>query len=177
MNQQQARSLLLALAIIFLAGSAFWLHRRPGSSPAPASPGWSPAGPQAKLQTVKLWLGTRELVAEVARSLPEINTGLMFRTHLGPDAAMLFLLPMTQQAAFYMRNTSIRLSCAYLDEEGVILELHDMKPLDESTILSAAPNIRFVIEVNRGWFETNHIGPGTLVRTDRGTLTDLLNGK
>jgi hypothetical protein len=97
-------------------------------------------------------------------------TGMMFRTNMSPNEAMLFLLPVPQQASFYMRNTLLPLSCAYINEEGTILEIHDMKPRDERLILSAATNIRFVLEVNRGWFETNHVGLGTLIGTEKGRL-------
>jgi uncharacterized membrane protein (UPF0127 family) len=77
---------------------------------------------------------------------------------------------MPGQASFYMKNTVIPLSCAYINGEGIILEVHDMKPKDERPILSATSNIQFVLEVNQGWFETNHIGPATLVRTEKGAL-------
>ena len=123
---------------------------------------------------MKLWVGSKELDAEVARKPTEVATGMMYRQTMGSNEAMLFLLPVTQRASFYMRNTFIPLSCAYLDDEGVILELHDMQPRDETPILSAATNIRFVIEANRGWFVANNVGPGILVRSERGSLTDLL---
>jgi uncharacterized membrane protein (UPF0127 family) len=101
-------------------------------------------------------------------------TGMMFRTNMGPNEAMLFMLPVPQQASFYMRNTLLPLSCAYINDEGTILETHDMKPMDETLILSATPNIRFVLEVSRGWFETNHVGEGTVIGTDKGPLSALL---
>jgi uncharacterized membrane protein (UPF0127 family) len=123
---------------------------------------------------VKLWLGSQELVAEIAREPVELATGMMFRTNMATNEAMLFLLPTPQQASFYMRNSLIPLSCAYMDEEGAILETHDMKPKDETPILSATSNIQFVLEVNQGWFEKKHIGPGMLVRTEKGTLRTLL---
>jgi uncharacterized membrane protein (UPF0127 family) len=123
---------------------------------------------------VKLWLGSRELVAEVARTPSEVATGLMFRTNMAPNEAMLFMLALPQQAEFYMRNTLLPLSCAYMDDEGVILETHDMKPKDETAIPSKSREVRFVLEVNRGWFAVNHVGPGILVRTEKGALRDLL---
>jgi uncharacterized membrane protein (UPF0127 family) len=126
---------------------------------------------------VKLWVGPQELVAEVAARPVEIATGLMFRTNLAPNEAMLFLLPVPQRAKFYMRNTLIPLSCAYLDDEGVIQEIHDMKPNDETAILSGFANIRFVLEVNQGWFKANHISPGALMRTETGPLSELLRAR
>jgi uncharacterized membrane protein (UPF0127 family) len=113
-------------------------------------------------------------VAEVARTPGEVATGLMFRTNLAPNEAMLFLLALPQQAEFYMRNTLLPLSCAYMDDEGVILETHDMKPKDQTPIPSKSREVRFVLEVNRGWFAANQVGPGILVRTEKGALRDLL---
>ena len=123
---------------------------------------------------MKLWLRAQELVAEVARKPNEIATGLMFRTNLASNEAMFFLLPVPQRAEFYMRKTLIPLSCGYIDDDGVLQEIHDMRPKDETSIASASTNIRFVLEVNRGWFEANHMQPGVLVRTEKGQLTELL---
>jgi uncharacterized membrane protein (UPF0127 family) len=170
------RKLQLSFAAILLVVAATWLFRHPasplGAGATPSTGSTSTAQP--RLPVVKLWLGTQELTAEVAHGPIEVTTGMMFRTNMAPNEAMIFLLAVRQQAAFYMRNTFIPLSCAYMDDEGIILELHDMKPLDETPILSRSANVRFVLEVNRGWFEKNHIGPGSLVRTERGSLSDLL---
>ena len=166
------RRLQLVVAAAFLALVAVWLFRGLIASPRPPVPAtiWSPTSAQARLPSVKLWLGSQELICEVAREPVQLATGMMFRTNMATNEAMLFLLPAPQQASFYMRNTLIPLSCAYMDEEGAILETHDMKPKDETPILSATSNIQFVLEVNQGWFEKKHIGPGTLVRTEKGTL-------
>lgn len=169
------RKIQLIFGAILLALLGLWLIRSlivPASSTT--SPGgWSPVNAQARLPNVKLWLGSQELVAEIARAPQELATGMMFRTNMAPNEAMLFLLPVAGQASFYMKNTVIPLSCAYVDGDGTILEVHDMKPKDETPILSATSNIQFVLEVNQGWFEKNHIGPGTLVRTENGALSDI----
>jgi hypothetical protein len=166
------RKIQLIFGAILLALLGLWLFRSlivPASSTT--SPGgWSPVNAQARLPTVKLWLGSQELVAKIARAPQELATGMMFRTNMAPNEAMLFLLPVPGQASFYMKNTVIPLSCAYINGEGIILEVHDMKPKDERPILSATSNIQFVLEVNQGWFEKNHIGPATLVRTEKGAL-------
>ena len=166
------RKIEMVVGIGLLALLGLWLARSwivSSSSPASRT-GWSPTNAQARLPTVKLWLGSRELMAEVAREPRELATGMMFRTNMAPSKTMLFLLPVPGQASFYMRNTIIPLSCAYIDGEGTILEVHDMKPKDEAPILSATSNIQFVLEVNQGWFKQNQIGPGTLVRTGKGAL-------
>lgn len=172
------RKLQFPIVLAVLIVAALWALITWTNQPSnPTAPVWSPSAAQPKLPTVKLYLGFAELKAEVARGPTEIMTGMMFRTNLGPNEAMLFLLPVPQQASFYMRNTLIALSCAYIDDNGVIQEIHDMKPRDETSILSATANIRFVLEVNRGWFQTNHIGPGALIRTEKGELSGLFRGQ
>lgn len=173
------RKIQVILVGAILAVLGFWLWQRPlapSVSPA-ASAAWAPTTAQAKLTTTKLWLGSQQLVAEIAREPLEIATGLMFRTTMASDEAMIFVLPMPQQARFYMKNTLIPLSCAYIDGEGVVLEVHNMKPKDETTILSASENVQFVLEVNQGWFEKKQIGPGTLIRTGHGPLSMLLRSR
>jgi hypothetical protein len=177
LNLRNRKTQAVLASILVVLG--FWLWHRPvAPSVSPASPAaWSPAIAQAKLPTTQLWLGSQQLVAEIAREPMEIATGMMFRTNMAPDEAMIFVLPMPQQARFYMKNTFIPLSCAYIDGQGVVLEVHDMKPRDETTILAASENVQFVLEVNRGWFEKKQIGPGTLIRTDRGSLSVLLSSR
>jgi len=153
----------------------FWrFHRSVPSRTTTTASGWSPARAQPKLPTTKVWLGAQELRAEIAQTASQIATGLMFRTNLGPNEAMLFVFNTPWRASFYMRNTFLPLSCAYIDGHGVILEIHDMTPREETPIEAKSDNIQFVLEVRQGWFETNRIGPGTLVRTDQGSLQDLL---
>jgi uncharacterized protein len=123
---------------------------------------------------VKLWVGSRELEAEIARTLVQVRTGMMFRTQMGPGEAMLFVYAAPRQVAYYMKNTPIPLSSAYIDSEGTILEIHDMQPNDDTRILSRSDNVQFVLEVRSGWFEKNQIGPGVLVRPEHGTLLNLV---
>ena len=71
-----------------------------------------------------------------------------------------------------MRNTVIPLSAAYIDPEGTILELHDLKPLEETPVEAGSDNIQFVLETPQGWFKKNNIGVGTVIRTERGSLQE-----
>jgi uncharacterized protein len=133
----------------------------------------APVGqPQPRLATIKLWLGPKEVVAEQAVSPEQVQTGMMFRREMGEDQGMIFVFGQPQQVSFWMRNTLLPLSCAYIDPAGVILEIHDMKPLDETPIPSASNQVQYVLEMRQGWFERNHIGVGTSVRTERGTLAE-----
>jgi len=127
---------------------------------------------QAKLQTLKLYLGTREITAEIAATLHQVTNGLMFRTNMAEMEGMLFVFARPHQAQFWMRNTLLPLSCAYIDPEGTVLEIHDMKPLDETGIPAATDQIQYVLEMNQGWFQRNNVTTGAVVRTARGTFHD-----
>ena len=128
--------------------------------------------PQPKLPTVKLWVGTNEISAEIARTPVQIATGMMWRTNMAEMEGMLFVFPAANDVAFYMRNTLLPLSCAYIDPQGTVLELHDMTPLDETPIPSKSQNVQFVLEMNQGWFERNNVRPGMLIRSEHGALYD-----
>ena len=132
--------------------------------------------PQAKLQTMKLYLGPQEITAELAVTLPQITTGMMFRTNMAEMEGMLFVFGRPHQAQFWMRNTLLPLSCAYIDPEGTILELHDMKPLDETGIPARTDQIQYVLEMKQGWFQRNNVNTGAVVRTPRGTLQQTFFG-
>lgn len=131
---------------------------------------------QPPLPTVRVWLGSQELVAEVARRPVEIATGMMFRDHLPDGHGMLFVFPDAARRSFWMRNCPLPLSAAYIDPEGIILEIVDLEPLSEEPVPSQSERVQFVLEVPRNWFARNHIGPGTLVRTERGSLRDTFFG-
>lgn len=129
--------------------------------------------PLVNLPVLKLYLGKATLNAELAISLKELATGMMFRKELAENAGMLFVYPFVSDVAFYMKNTYIPLSCAYIDAEGIIQEIYDMKPLSEESIPSKSDKIRFILEVNQGWFEKQNIDPGTLITTEKGSLSEL----
>jgi len=146
-------------------------------SNAPASAGTNRAltyldHAQPRLPTMKLWIGAQEMVSEVARRQVELNTGMMHRKEMGTNDGMLFVMPYPHRASFYMRNTLVPLSAAYIDPEGVIVEIHDLKPLDETPVEATSSNIQYVLETPQGWFKRNNIGPGTLIRTERGSFQE-----
>jgi uncharacterized protein len=126
--------------------------------------------PQPKLPVLKLWVGTNQVSAEIASTLIQIQTGMMFRTNMAEMEGMLFVFPQPQQVAFYMRNTLIPLSCAYIDREGTILETFEMQPLNETAIPSKSHEVQYVLEMKQGWFDRHGIKPGVVVSTERGTF-------
>jgi uncharacterized membrane protein (UPF0127 family) len=131
-----------------------------------------PAHAQPRLKTMKLWIGQEELVTELAISPEQLMTGMMFRTNMAENEAMLFAMPVTRTAAFWMKNTPLPLSVAYIDPEGIIQEIHDLHPYDTNSVVSQTENIRFVLETPQGWFERHKIGTGAAVSTEKGSLME-----
>jgi uncharacterized protein len=147
-------------------------------SPGPARTQAEPKGqPQPKLPTINLWIGPLEMTAEQALTRDQIVRGMMFRTEMGENEGMLFVFPNPHRASFWMRNTLIPLSCAYISPEGVILEIKDMKPLDETPLTAASDQVQYVLETPLGWFERNKITPGVTIRTERGSLAETYFGR
>jgi uncharacterized protein len=128
---------------------------------------------QALLPLVELQIGQTTITAEVARSPEELSAGLMFREKLADNVGMLFCLKREGTASFWMANTSIPLSIAYLDRAGKILEIHELKPLDLTRVPSKSDQVYYALEMNRGWFELNKIKPGDLLKPAQGSLANL----
>ena len=131
-----------------------------------------PEQAQSKLQTIKLWVGAEELETEMALNGVQQMTGMMWRTNMPENTAMIFVHPYPRQAGYWMKNCYVPLSIAYIDTGGVILEIHDMKPHDTNSVDSASSNVRFALETPQGWFHRHNIRPGAVVRTERGPLAE-----
>jgi uncharacterized protein len=114
------------------------------------------------LPIVELKIKTHKLKVEVAATAQSRTIGLMNRFSLAPDSGMLFVFPQSEQLGFWMKNTFIPLSIAYVDTKGVILNIADMKPQDESTHPSKGPAM-FAIEMKQGWFKDKGIVAGDKV--------------
>ncbi len=143
------------------------------ATPAPATPPSDPGEPtqaQPKLQTMKLYIGSQEMIAELALTPQQIRTGMMFRTNVDENGGMLFALPYTQRAAFWMKNCPHPLSAAYIDPEGVILEIRDLEPFNTNSVVANSDSVRFVLETDRNWFQKHGVKPGVAIATERGPL-------
>lgn len=116
----------------------------------------------AGLLTTTLTIRGHRLIVEIASTPAEREIGLMNRFSLQPDHGMLFVFERPQPLAFWMKNTYIPLSVAYVDERGRILNIEDMAPRDLSTHWSQGPAL-YAIEMRRGWFLEHGIGPGDSV--------------
>ncbi len=140
--------------------------QKPNTIAAPSFPEQA----QPKLPTLKLWMGAEELVTELALTGIQQQTGMMFRTNIAENEAMIFVMPNPHRAAFWMKNTSVPLSAAYIDPKGVILEIHDLQPHNTNAVVAASDNVQYILETSQGWFERKKIAPGTVIRTERGSL-------
>ncbi|GAB4178217.1 MAG: DUF192 domain-containing protein [Terrimicrobiaceae bacterium] len=115
---------------------------------------------QPRLETVTLAVGGKRVVAEVADDPAEMTTGMMFREGIGRDEGMLFVMPRIAPARFWMKNTKVPLTIAYIDVGGRILEIHDLEPGNEEPVRSRFPNVAYALEMRQGWFSDNRVLAG-----------------
>jgi hypothetical protein len=117
------------------------------------------AGQPQRLQAITLTAGMHNIRAEVAITPEQRQKGLMYRRDLGTHEGMLFVFEAPSPQCFWMKNTPTPLTIAFLDDDGSIVNLADMKPFDEASHCSAKP-VRFVLEMNQGWFAKRGIQAG-----------------
>ena len=168
-GMKRVRWVPLLLAVVLLAGC-----KKSGETVAapPSLDDLLPKQAQPKLPTMKIYLGAETLDTELALTEREIFTGMMFRTNMAENQAMIFVLPYPQRASFWMKNCFIPLSVAYIDPDGVIQEIHDLQPQNTNPVLSAAGNVQFALETPQGWFARHNVGTGAVVRTEKGSLQE-----
>jgi uncharacterized protein len=116
----------------------------------------------AGLPTVELSINGHRVVAEVAATDASRTTGLMNRFSLQPDHGMLFVFKEPRQQAFWMKNTYVPLSIAFIDRNGRIMNIEDMAPQTENTHPSRGPAL-YALEMKRGWFADRNIAPGAVI--------------
>ena len=115
--------------------------------------------PQPKLDTLTLSAGMHNIRAEVARTPQQTQTGMMWRREMAPHEGMLFVFDALEKRCFWMKNTLLPLSIAFIADDGRIVSLSDMQPQSEESHCSAEP-VRFALEMNQGWFAKRGIKPG-----------------
>jgi uncharacterized membrane protein (UPF0127 family) len=116
-------------------------------------------GTPQSLPTVTIHIGPAALKTQIASTPHEGEIGLMYCRSMPDNDGMLFVLPVGV-AQFWMKNTLIPLSVAFLDKNGTVLEIHDMKALDLHTTRSDSDQVAYAIESNLHWFDLNGIKPG-----------------
>jgi uncharacterized membrane protein (UPF0127 family) len=113
----------------------------------------------AQLSKVQIEIGTKKLIAEIAETDEEQSEGLMNRPALGKDNGMLFIFEEGSTPCFWMKDTQIPLSIAFISKTNTIVKIADMQPLSLTEHCSGQP-IVLALEVNKGWFEQNNIKVG-----------------
>ena len=116
----------------------------------------------AQLPETALDIGGHKLTVEIASRPEQLERGLMFRRALPEDRGMLFVFAAPQILRFWMKNTYLPLSIAFIDADGVIVNITDMKPQTENIHRSAAP-AKFALEVNQGWFRRHGVAAGARI--------------
>ncbi len=119
--------------------------------------------PNPKLKTIDLRIGSVVVKAEVALTEIERNRGLMFRSSLRDGEGMLFVFDFDQQVSFWMKNTKLPLSLAYILADGTIVQILDLVPFSEEPRPSSR-SVRYALEVPQGWFGRAGIQVGDRVQ-------------
>ena len=134
-------------------------------APRPTSPAPQVASPQSPVD------GRRTLLIKDSRAFAEVVTrpeeralGLMFRRSLAPDSGMLFVFDADEVQRFWMKNTLIPLSIAFITRDSLITDILEMAPLDTTTPYVSSRPVRYALEMNSGWFQAHAINPGDTVR-------------
>jgi uncharacterized protein len=120
------------------------------------------AGARAELPVITLTIGGHKLTAEVAATEPRRALGLMHRRMLPENRGMLFVFPDVARHGMWMMNTYIPLSVAFLDADGVIINIEDMQPHSRETHSARRP-AKYALETNQGWFRKRGVEPGAKV--------------
>ena len=115
--------------------------------------------PQMNLPRVRLAAGMHQIDAQVAAGPEERATGLMFRKQMPQHEGMLFVFEYPSQQCFWMKNTLLPLSVAFVADDGTIVNIDEMKPQTLDSHCSTKP-VRYVLEMNTGWFAKRGIKPG-----------------
>jgi uncharacterized protein len=118
------------------------------------------AGQPQDLPTVTLHAGMHNIVAQVAKTPDQRQIGLMFRKEMAGHEGMIFVFEEPATQCFWMRNTLIPLSAAFVADDGSIVNIEDMKPLSDESHCSTKP-VRYVLEMNVGWFAKRGLKAGT----------------
>jgi hypothetical protein len=119
-----------------------------------------------RLPTASITLGGKSIAVEVADTEETRQIGMMYRRKIGPDEGMLFVFPEIQPLAFYMRNTYVPLSIAFIRSNGEIVNIAHMEPLSLVSHRSRLP-CRYALEMPEGWFERNGVKEGSFVVLDK----------
>ncbi|MDM0048451.1 DUF192 domain-containing protein [Variovorax sp. J22R115] len=116
--------------------------------------------PQSNLQRTKFTAGMYQIDAQIAQTPEQRQIGLMFRKEMPQAEGMIFVFEQPATQCFWMKNTLLPLTAAFVADDGRIVNLVDMNPMSEDSHCSKEP-VRFVLEMNQGWFARKNIKEGS----------------
>ncbi len=108
-------------------------------------------------------VGGKPVKMQLAVKPREMEHGLMERRDLKPDEGMLFIYERPQQMSFWMRNTPTPLDIGFFSADGVLKEIYQMYPYDETPVPSRSTELKFALEMNQAWFAANEVKPGAKI--------------
>ncbi len=120
--------------------------------------------PQTGLQRTMIQAGMFQIDAQIAKTPQQRQIGLMFRKEMASHEGMLFIFEEPQKLCFWMKNTLLPLTAAFVDDDGSIVNLVDMKPQTTDSHCSEKP-VRYVLEMNQGWFAKKKITKGSKLKS------------
>ncbi|KRB96221.1 hypothetical protein ASE11_16630 [Hydrogenophaga sp. Root209] len=123
-------------------------------------PAWSQDSPQLQLPRVTLSAGMHLIQAQLATTPQERAVGLMFRKEMPVNEGMLFAFEHASEQCFWMKNTLLPLTAAFVADDGTIVNLADMQPQSLASHCSVKP-VRYVLEMNKGWFDKRGLKAGS----------------
>lgn len=120
---------------------------------------WAQGSPQLQLPRIQLQAGMHQIQAQVAATPDQRSVGLMHRAEMPQSEGMLFAFEQATQQCFWMKNTLLPLTAAFIADDGTIVNLADMKPQTTDAHCSEQP-VRWVLEMNQGWFAKRQLKAG-----------------
>lgn len=121
---------------------------------------WAQEVPQLNLQRTRLLAGMHVIDAQVALTAEQREIGLMMRKEMAQHEGMIFVFEQASQQCFWMKNTLLPLTAAFVADDGTIVNMADMKPQTTDSHCSTQP-VRYVLEMNKGWFAKKGIKAGS----------------
>jgi len=119
----------------------------------------SQGSPQTNLPRANLSAGMHLIQVQLAQNFEQRQIGLMWRKEMPQNEGMLFIFEQPAEQCFWMRNTLLPLTAAFVADDGTIVNLVDMKPMSDDSHCSKKP-VRFVLEMNQAWFAKRNIQAG-----------------
>lgn len=163
MTAPRARQVFVCVILGAILAAAWVLNCHIPQRTPPDEPVTPVRDEDGSAHLLPLVVGSAELRVEVAETEAERALGLMHRESLEWDRGMLFIFPVDRYMNFWMKNTYIPLSIAFIRSDGVITEIQHMKPLTTESHFSQLPG-RYALEVNEGWYRAHGVRVGDPVK-------------